>query len=90
MVVLRSKNEIEGMRRAGDLVARAMVLLRSHVRAAQKIAARERYSGRADNGCCVVLIRFPHNFSILHFHFADCNRFETSLARTGSLSSTPD
>jgi methionine aminopeptidase len=33
MVVLRSKNEIEGLRRAGDLVARALVLVRSHVRA---------------------------------------------------------
>jgi methionyl aminopeptidase len=33
MVVLRSKNEIEGLRRAGDLVARALFLLHRHVRA---------------------------------------------------------
>jgi methionyl aminopeptidase len=33
MVVLRSKSEIEGMRRAGDLVARALGLLQPHVRA---------------------------------------------------------
>ena len=32
MVVLRSKYEIEGLRRAGDLVARALVLIRPHVR----------------------------------------------------------
>jgi methionyl aminopeptidase len=37
MVVLRSKNEIEGMRQAGDLVARALVLLRSHVRAGVRL-----------------------------------------------------
>jgi len=33
MVVLRSKNEVEGLKRAGELVARALVLLRPHVRA---------------------------------------------------------
>jgi methionyl aminopeptidase len=32
MVVLRSENEIEGMKRAGDLAARALALLRAHVR----------------------------------------------------------
>lgn len=32
MVVLRSKNEIESLRRAGDLVARAFAMLRPHVR----------------------------------------------------------
>ena len=31
MVVLRSSNEIEGLRRAGDLVARAFEMLRPHV-----------------------------------------------------------
>jgi methionyl aminopeptidase len=31
MMVLRSKNEIDGLRRAGDLVARALVLLHRHV-----------------------------------------------------------
>jgi methionyl aminopeptidase len=33
MVVLRSKNEIEGLKRAGELVARALVMMRPHVRA---------------------------------------------------------
>ena len=32
MVVLRSKNEIEGLRRAGDLVAQTFAMLRPHVR----------------------------------------------------------
>jgi methionyl aminopeptidase len=31
MVVLRSKNEIEGLKRAGELVARALVMMRPHV-----------------------------------------------------------
>jgi len=34
MVVLRSRNEIEGLRRAGDLVARTFEILRPHVRPA--------------------------------------------------------
>jgi methionyl aminopeptidase len=42
MVVLRSKNEIESMRRAGDLVARALVLLRSLVRAGVRLAELDR------------------------------------------------
>jgi methionyl aminopeptidase len=42
MVVLRSKNGIEGMRRAGDLVARALVLLRSHVRAGVRLVELDR------------------------------------------------
>ena len=42
MVVLRSKNEIEGMRRAGDLVAQALVLLRSHVRAGVRLVELDR------------------------------------------------
>lgn len=33
MVVLRSKSEIKGLRRAGDLVARTFAMLRPHVRA---------------------------------------------------------
>jgi methionyl aminopeptidase len=42
MVVLRSKNEIEGMRQAGDLVAQALVLLRSHVRAGVRLVELDR------------------------------------------------
>ncbi len=42
MVVLRSKNEIEGMRRAGDLVARALVLIRSHVRTGIRLSELDR------------------------------------------------
>jgi methionyl aminopeptidase len=42
MVVLRSKNEIEGMRRAGELVARALVLLRSHVRTGVRLSELDR------------------------------------------------
>ena len=37
MVVLRSKNEIESMKRAGDLAARALALLRTHVRAGVRL-----------------------------------------------------
>jgi methionyl aminopeptidase len=37
MVVLRSKNEISGLRRTGDLVARALDLLHPHVRAGVKL-----------------------------------------------------
>jgi methionyl aminopeptidase len=42
MVVLRSKNEIEGLRRAGGLVARALVLLRKHVRAEVRLDKLDR------------------------------------------------
>jgi methionyl aminopeptidase len=42
MVVLRSKNEIEGLRRAGDLVARALVLLHRHVRAGVRLDELDR------------------------------------------------
>jgi methionyl aminopeptidase len=42
MIVLGSKNEIEGLRRAGDLVARALVLVRSHVRAGVMLADLDR------------------------------------------------
>ena len=42
MVVLRSKNEISGLRRAGELVARALVLLRPHVRAGVRLAELDR------------------------------------------------
>ncbi|CAA9464088.1 MAG: Methionine aminopeptidase [uncultured Rubrobacteraceae bacterium] len=42
MVVLRSKNEIEGLRRAGDLVARALVLLSPHVRAGVRLSELDR------------------------------------------------
>jgi|SRR5215211_53590 len=42
MVVLRSKNEIEGMKRAGDLVARALALLRTHVRAGVRLDRLDR------------------------------------------------
>lgn len=38
MVVLRSKNEIESLRRAGDLVARALCVLRPHVRPGVKLS----------------------------------------------------
>lgn len=38
MVVLRSKREIEGLRRAGDLVARTFAMLRSHVRPGVRLA----------------------------------------------------
>jgi methionyl aminopeptidase len=37
MVVLRSKNEVEGLKKAGELVARALVLLRPHVRAGMRL-----------------------------------------------------
>src|SRR5829696_4897988 len=42
MVVLRSKNEIEGMKRAGDLVARALALLCIHVRAGVRLDRLDR------------------------------------------------
>ncbi len=42
MVVLRSKNEIEGMRRAGELVACALVLLRPHVRTGVRLGELDR------------------------------------------------
>ena len=42
MVELRSKNEIEAMRRAGDLVARAFALLRAHVRAGVRLSELDR------------------------------------------------
>lgn len=42
MVVLRSKNEIRGLRRAGDLVARALLLLHEHVRAGVKLRELDR------------------------------------------------
>jgi methionyl aminopeptidase len=42
MVVLRSKNEIEGLRLAEDLVARALVLIRSHVRAGVRLSELDR------------------------------------------------
>jgi methionyl aminopeptidase len=42
MLVLRSKNEIEGLRRAGDLVARALVLLHRHVRAGVRLGELDR------------------------------------------------
>ena len=37
MVVLRSKNEIEGMKQAGDLAARTLALLSAHVRAGVRL-----------------------------------------------------
>jgi methionyl aminopeptidase len=40
--VLRSKNEIEGLRRVGDLVARALVLLHRHVRAGVRLDELDR------------------------------------------------
>jgi len=42
MVELRGKNEIEAMRRAGDLVARAFALLRTHVRAGVRLSELDR------------------------------------------------
>ena len=42
MVVLRSKNEIEGLRRAGELVARALILLHPHVRAGVRLGELDR------------------------------------------------
>jgi methionyl aminopeptidase len=42
MVVLRSKNEIEGLRRVGDLVARALVLVRPHIRAGVRLGYLDR------------------------------------------------
>jgi methionyl aminopeptidase len=42
MMVLRSKNEIKGLRRAGDLVARALVLLQEHVRAGVRLGELDR------------------------------------------------
>ncbi len=53
MVVLRSKNEIEGLRRAGDLVARALVLLSLHVRAGVRLSELDRIIEefiRSENG----------------------------------------
>lgn len=38
MVVLRSKNEIEGLRKAGGLVARALTMLRPHLRPGTKLS----------------------------------------------------
>src|SRR5918993_5109402 len=42
MLVLRSKNEVEGLKRAGELVARALVLLRPHVRAGVRLDELDR------------------------------------------------
>lgn len=42
MVVLRSKNEIEGLRKAGDLVARAFAMLQSHVRPGVRLGELDR------------------------------------------------
>ena len=42
MVVLRSKKEIGGLRRAGDLVARALVLVGAHVRAGVRLSEIDR------------------------------------------------
>jgi methionyl aminopeptidase len=42
MVVLRSRNEIEGLKRAGELVARALAMLRSHVRAGVRLEELDR------------------------------------------------
>ena len=42
MVVLRSKKEVEGLRRAGDLVARALILVRPHVRAGIRLIELDR------------------------------------------------
>ena len=42
MVVRRSHNEIDSMRRAGDLVARALVLLRPHLRAGVRLSELDR------------------------------------------------
>ncbi len=42
VVLLRSKNEIEGLRRSGDLVARALNMLRPHVRPGVKLSELDR------------------------------------------------
>src|SRR5215204_4422003 len=42
MVALRSKKELEGLRRAGDLVARALILVRPHVRAGVRLGELDR------------------------------------------------
>jgi methionyl aminopeptidase len=42
MVVLRSKNEIEGLRQAGDLVVCALVQLHQHVRAGVRLSELDR------------------------------------------------
>src|SRR5215217_5932661 len=42
MVALRSKKELEGLRRAGDLVARALILVRPHVRAGVRLGDLDR------------------------------------------------
>ncbi|HKH77835.1 MAG TPA: hypothetical protein VKA51_12825, partial [Rubrobacteraceae bacterium] len=42
MVELRGKNEIEAMRRAGPLLARAFALLRAHVRAGARLSELDR------------------------------------------------
>jgi methionyl aminopeptidase len=42
MIALRSKREIESLRRAGDLVVRALVLLRPHVRAGIRLSELDR------------------------------------------------
>jgi methionyl aminopeptidase len=42
MVVLRSKNEVEGLKGAGELVARALVLLRPHVCAGVRLDELDR------------------------------------------------
>ena len=42
MIVLRSKSEIEEMRRAGDLVARALGMLQSHVRPGARLRELDR------------------------------------------------
>jgi methionine aminopeptidase len=42
MVVLRSKNEIESLRQAGDLVARALGMLSSHVRSGVRLSELDR------------------------------------------------
>jgi methionyl aminopeptidase len=53
MVVLRSKSEIEGLRMAGDLVSRALVLLHQHVRAGVRLGELDRIAEefiRSDGG----------------------------------------
>lgn len=42
MVVLRSKNEIDGLMRAGDLVVRALALVRPHVHAGVRLGELDR------------------------------------------------
>ncbi len=42
MIVLRSRGEIEGMRRAGDLVARTLGMLRPHVRPGARLSDIDR------------------------------------------------